>query len=173
MKQWYLVLTKPAHEDLAERNLQRQGYEVYLPRLLRPARGEKTHDRIVPLFPRYLFLHLHAGLQALAPVRSSIGVAGVVRFGSSYGIVPDGVIEDLRMREDPQTGLHALRDPPPPVPGSPVRVSGGPFDGLDAVFVRDAGAERVIVLLRLLGRETPVGISARFVSPAQESRLSC
>ncbi len=35
---WYLVLAKPAREPLAQRNLERQGYSVYYPRLVRPFR---------------------------------------------------------------------------------------------------------------------------------------
>src|SRR5215471_8397698 len=96
---WYLVHTKPARESLAEENLQRQGYAVYLPRVVGAA-GDRVgaSSAAVPLFPRYLFLRLAEGSQALSPVCYSIGVSAVVRFGSSYAIVPDGIIDELRGR---------------------------------------------------------------------------
>ncbi len=96
MLRWYLVRTKPNAEATALRNLVRQGYEVYFPRLSQslPHRG-RWRDRIVPLFPGYLFLGLDEGRQPLAPVRSTTGVACAVRFGSSYALVPDEVDPEL------------------------------------------------------------------------------
>lgn len=59
---WYLVHTKPKQEKYALENLQRQGYECYLPLLL----SERIRQGILmvtdePLFPRYLFIRLGQG----------------------------------------------------------------------------------------------------------------
>jgi len=163
---WYLVQTKPSNETLAETNLARQGYEVYLPRLLQPVRRNgRWRDRIVALFPRYLFLRLKVGNQPLAPVRSSVGVTSVVRFGFQYAVVPDRIVDSLRARSDPKSGLHLMSSGPLFTPGAKVRITTGPFDGLEGIFERSAGAERVDVLLRLLGQDTPVRVPAGFVVP--------
>jgi transcriptional antiterminator RfaH len=157
MLRWYLIQTKPRGEALAELNLARQGYEVYLPRLVQAVRsGGKWRDRIAALFPRYLFLRLNEGKQALNPVRSTVGVASVVRFGPYFTIVPDQVIGSLRGRADPDTGLHRLCRAGLPLPGAPVRIGAGLFDGLEGVFEREAGSDRVMVLLKLLGRDVSV-----------------
>ena len=96
MMRCYVIHTKWASETVAESNLQRQGYEVYLPRLARTVRRRgRLREQIVPLFPRYLFLRLNEGSQVLGPVRSTTGVARVVRFGSSYATVPDQLIRVL------------------------------------------------------------------------------
>ncbi|NIN33844.1 MAG: transcription/translation regulatory transformer protein RfaH, partial [Gammaproteobacteria bacterium] len=59
MKSWYLIHTKPRQEKLAEENLERQGYEIYLPmaEIRRKRRGRSVRV-IDPMFPRYLFIHL-------------------------------------------------------------------------------------------------------------------
>jgi transcriptional antiterminator RfaH len=164
MQRWYLVYTKPCGEALAQTHLRRQGYEVYLPRIVQPIRRRGLwRDRIVALFPRYLFLRLREGLQTLGPVRSSVGVSGVVRFGSRYAIVPDPIVDGLQERADPQSGLHRMSPPSGLRPGDPVRIGMGPFDGLKGIFERADGAERVVVLLKLLGRDTSVHIPASFV----------
>jgi transcriptional antiterminator RfaH len=163
---WYLIHTKPARESLAQSNLQRQGYEVYLPRVLQCVRRRgRSCERISPLFPRYLFLRLSEGRQALSPVRSSFGVATIVRFGMSYAIVPDRIIAELMLRADPASGLHHLTGPPSLVRGAPVHISMGPFEGLSGVFERAAGSARVVVLLNLLGQDAPVRVPADFVLP--------
>lgn len=162
MLRWYLVRTKPRAEQTALLNLARQGYEAYFPRLrqLRACRTGGWRERIVPVFPGYVFLRLDEGRQALAPVQSTCGIAGVVRFGSRYAIVPEAVIESLRCRADPDTGLYRLEPQRSLAPGAAVRVYTGPFEGLEGIFDREAGAGRVIVLLSVLGRSTGVLVPA-------------
>ena len=161
---WYLVRTKPGREKNAELNLQRQNYLVYSPRLLRPARHRGSWvEKVVSLFPGYIFLHL-AQAQDLGPVRSTIGVNSIVRFGHAYAAVPDQIVEDLRRRADPETGLHRLQRFAQMQVGSSVRIVAGVFD-LEGIFQRESGAERVVLLIGLLGRETQVEVSSAFVLP--------
>lgn len=164
MLRWYLIHTKPSGEALAVANLERQGYDLYLPRVVQTIRrAGRRHERIAPLFPRYLFLRLNEGKQALGPVASTLGVAGIVRFGSRYKVVPDKVIRDLQARAEPESGLHRLTCDPHPAPGSRVRIRSGPFDGLEGVFEREAGLDRVVVLLQVLGQNAAVCVSAESV----------
>lgn len=161
MPRWYLIHTKPSAEPLARKNLERQLYEVYLPRVVQTVRrAGRRFERIVPLFPRYLFLRLHEGQQALGPVASTLGVSRIVGFGSRYTVVTDRVIRDLQERADPETGLHRLSCGAKLAPGSAVRMVLGPFEGLEGVFEREAGEDRVLVLLTLLGQNAPVCVSA-------------
>jgi len=166
MLRWYLIHTKASAEEVARLNLLRQGYEVYLPRVSQPVRrrGSWT-ERVAPLFPRYLFARVCEGLQSLSPVRSSVGVTGIVRFGSQYSVVPDAVVEDLRARADPVSGLLRLMLRTPLVRGVPVRITRGAFEGLEGVFEREDGAERVIVLLSLLGQHATVRVPVGYVAP--------
>lgn len=163
---WFLVFTKASSEQVAAAHLARQGFETYLPRLQRQSL-RRTHwvRRIVALFPRYVFVRLDVRNQALAPVRSTRGVAGLVRFGEEAAVVPDGVVESLMRRADPDTGLHCLAQSPPRR-GANVSIVGGPLAGLDGVFERDTGEERAVILLSLLGRSTPVEVDSTFVVPS-------
>jgi transcriptional antiterminator RfaH len=163
---WFLVFTKPAGEGVAQSNLERQGYRVYYPRLLRPAlsRGRWV-DRIVSLFPRYLFVQLDVARQSMAPVRSTVGVANIVRFGQQTAFVPDGIVDALLGRADPHSGLHRLNARGAIQPGARVSVIAGAFEGLEGIFEREAGEDRSIILLKLLGRLTPVCVSSAFFVP--------
>jgi len=164
MEHWYVVQSQPRAEAKALHHLVRQGYDTYLPRYLKRRRHARKIDTVAaPLFPRYLFVRVNEGVQALSPVNSSKGVAGVVRFGSQYARVPERVVCDLRERADPQSGLHRLRAEEELVRGAVVRVISGPFAGLEGVFERHTGAERVTVLLTLLGQSARVHIPNEFV----------
>jgi transcriptional antiterminator RfaH len=167
MPRWYLILTKPSGETNAQINLERQNYEVYCPRLLQTVRlAGRWRERIAALFPRYLFVRLEEGQQSLGPVRSTVGVAAIVQFGLRYAAVPNEVVQNLRERADPQSGLHQLGRQSPFLRGSPVRITSGPFEGLEGVFERKSGSERVVVLLKLLGQDASVRVPAGLVLPA-------
>jgi|GEM_PF-118691 len=169
MERWYLIHTKPAGEATAVANLERQGYHVYYPRLLRPRRIRgRWQERIEPLFPRYLILRLALGSQTLGPVRSTLGVHDVVRFGVEYAIVSNEVVEALKRRADPDTGLHRLTRQRLFTFGAMIRITAGPFEGLEGVFEREEGQERVVVLLSVLGKATTVRISAGLVTPKED-----
>jgi transcriptional antiterminator RfaH len=163
---WYLVHTKPSAETTARSNLERQGYEVYYPQLARTVRRVGAwKETIGPLFPRYLFVRVVEGLQPLSPIRSTLGVANVVRFGLDYAVVPFNVIRELREQADPVTGLHRLK-PRSLSRGAQIRIADGVFRGIEGVFERALGLDRVLVLLKLLGQSSSVDVPAGFVVPA-------
>lgn len=78
MKSWYLVHTKIRQEAVALANLQRQGFECFLP-LIWVEKLRRGNLQVVqePLFPRYLFIRLGMGAesQSWAPIRSTLGVS--------------------------------------------------------------------------------------------------
>jgi transcriptional antiterminator RfaH len=158
MRYWYAVQTKPRQESIAEMHLQRQRFETYLPKiLLCKRRRDKWARSVEPLFPRYLFIRVNSDENSLAPVRSTKGVAGLVRFGPLLKPVPDCVIDYIRQAENPDTHQYQA-DQWPHKPGDTVRVLEGPFAGLTGIFQAATGAERALLLIELLGRQNEVGV---------------
>jgi transcriptional antiterminator RfaH len=158
MLTWYAVQTKPRQEATAELNLERQGYNTYLPKiLLRKRRRDKWNKVVEPLFPRYLFIQVDTKHQSLAPVRSTVGVAALVRFGRLLRPVPNNVIDYIKRAENPETHQHRA-DACPHQPGDEVCILEGPFTGLTGIFQAQTGEERAMVLLELLGRQNTVQV---------------
>jgi transcription antitermination factor NusG len=85
-------------------------------------------------------------------------VASIVRFGIHYATVPDRLVSELRQRADAETGLHHVSGTALPGRGALVQITDGPLQGLEGIFEREAGADRVIVLLRLLGQTARVQV---------------
>ena len=86
---WYLVHAKPRQEDTALANLARQGFEAFLPRMRRQVRhAGRWRERVEALFPRYLFVSLDPETHDWAPIRSTVGVSSLVRFGDEPARVP-------------------------------------------------------------------------------------
>ena len=158
MSHWHAVLCKPRREEVAATNLENQGYEIYLPRLvtLRRRTGRWT-EIIEPLFPRYLFINSGDSEKSLAPVRSTLGVTDFIRINTTPAVVPENVIIELRHRADPETGLHKINSSPFRS-GYRIRFTAGPFTGLEGIFEMECGDARVIVLLKLLGKTSRVTV---------------
>jgi transcriptional antiterminator RfaH len=156
-KSWYLVYSKPRAEQLAATHLERQGYRCYLPVIeaTRKLRG-KLLTQVEPMFPRYLFISLDTSTDNWAPIRSTIGVSRLVRFGVEPAVVPDALVQMLMDRENAQGVLAPPRRTFDP--GDRVRIFEGPFKDYEAIFLASNSNERVIVLLEILGKESRVAI---------------
>ncbi|MGE4220771.1 MAG: transcription termination/antitermination protein NusG [Alphaproteobacteria bacterium] len=158
MKRWYVVHTHPGAEAMAEGHLARQGFETYLPRCAKERRHARRIDRIaVPLFPRYLFVAVDMERQRWRAIQSTFGVATLVSFGDRPAAVPEGVVEDIRGREGPD-GLVPLPDGVPFAPGERVEIADGAFAEQSALFQTMDGTQRVVVLLKMLGRDLRVRV---------------
>lgn len=144
---WHLVYTKPQQEEVALQNLERQGYECYLPRLrVERLRRRKLEAVVEPLFPRYLFVRLDGSGQgrSWAPIRSTLGVQQLIYFGGHPAQADEALIDQLRRREAKAPAAQLFRS------GDAVTITEGPFAGLEVVYQIADGAERAFVLLQLL-----------------------
>ena len=156
---WFAVVTKPRQEQVALQHLQRQGFECFLPMAENPyQRRRKNKQAIIePLFPRYLFLNAIAAFQNLAPVRSTQGVVSMVRFGTELAVIPEDVINAIKQRIVPDTGLIEIQ----PVlikAGDKVRVFDGPLTGISGIVQEKNSENRILLLMELMGRPTRVEV---------------
>ena len=167
MSSWYLILTKPRQEHTARENLERQGYSTYLPVThVRTRQRGRAFTRIAPMFPRYLFIRLSAGVDDWGPIRSTLGVTSIVRFGQLPAKVPDSLISKLRDRED-EAGIQVL-----PVrklsAGDRLRIAEGPLEGYEGLFYAHSSRDRVVLLIQILEQNTRVQVSLDKVEKVNE-----
>ncbi len=154
---WYAVHTHPRKEGVALDNLQRQGFESYLPLLhVQKVRRGKAVMVDEPMFPRYLFVRLDSSAQgrSWSPIRSTLGVRGLVQFGGRPARVQPEMIDWLRDREQHFDPLHLFE------PGDAVTVTDGPFKGLEALYQGVDGEHRALILLEILSKPVRVTLDA-------------
>jgi transcriptional antiterminator RfaH len=150
---WYVVHTKPRQEVRAFDNLQNQHYECYLPM----SRVQKVRAKGVevvqePLFSRYLFIRLDAKNQNWSPIRSTVGVASLVRFGAQPAKVPSALIDYLR--QAPQPEVRQLYEA-----GDAIDIHSGPFAGLSGIYQTPNGQDRALILIDLLGKTHAINMA--------------
>lgn len=156
VKRWYVVYTRPQQEAIANIHLNRQHFETCLPLLQEPRRrNRKWQEVIVPLFPRYLFVRLQLEADNVAPIRSTRGVVGLVRFGTAIKPLPEGFVESLNQFADPKSGYH-LPEKPLFTIGGLVKILEGPFKGCAGVYQKPVGNSRALLLLEFLGRTSEI-----------------
>ena len=157
MRNWYLIYAKARQEQLAKDNLERQGYETYLPliRQRHRVRGRYRH-RIEAMFPRYLFIHLSDTTDNWKPIRSTFGVARLICFGGMPARVPAEFVESLKQHADPNGILELPAEELQK--GARVRIVEGALAGYEAVFEARTSRERVTLLLDIAGRPVPVRV---------------
>ena len=154
---WYLVHLKPRQEDVALANLERQGYECYLPQMrIERIRRSKVEVVTEPMFPRYLFIRLDNSDQgkSWSPIRSTLGVSQLVTFGGRAAKVDDTLIDMLHQRERilPKQNMFYS--------GDSVLITDGPFAGLEAIYQTMDAKQRAFILIEILAKPVPMQIDA-------------
>ncbi len=146
---WFVIHTKPRQELIALENLVRQGFECYLPMMrvqkIRRGRAEVVSE---PMFSRYLFIRLDRGDQgkSWSPIRSTVGVSQMVRFGNEPAQIQDGLIDLLKSSEERRPVDDLFQ------PGELVVLTEGPFAGIEAIYQSASAEQRSLILIELLSK---------------------
>src|SRR6266705_5828257 len=153
---WYAAYTRANHEKRVAHQLKERAVEHFLP-LYRSVR--RWSDRRVqidlPLFPGYVFVRL--ALRDRLRVLQIPSVVRLVGFNGLPTALPDEEMEILR------SGLcRSLRAEPHPflTVGRRVRITAGPFAGLQGVLKRKKSKLRVVVSLSLVQRSIAVDVDS-------------
>lgn len=159
---WYLVLAKRGQEKLAADNLQRQGFDTYLP-MYAPTPTKRAGKVIEvtprPFLPGYLFVSVDVTAGRWRAINSTIGVRALYMTGSGEGMrpraLPNSWIEQLQVREVNGLIVRPHQDEVRAAfaSGSAVSFSVGHAD-LAAVFLEPIDAKRSVILVSLFGRDS-------------------
>ena len=160
---WGVVRSLPKREAFAAERLRMDhGYEVFLP-LVPTKRASAT------LFAGYLFCRIVDRWRA---INTTFGVLCLVRVGDCPARCPDHEIDSLKAMIDGHGYVRLPEGRGFPIKrkiaiGAKVRIIGGAFDGMRGLYAGQSTRERELILLNLLGRQTPVTIAAGQVVPMQ------
>jgi transcriptional antiterminator RfaH len=158
-KAWYVVYCKPQKEGYAQFHLKLKGIEVLFPRLSLP-NVSRERQRIIPLFPNYIFVRIDLSSEYNG-VLWSPGVKRFVSFGENPAPLDDSIAEYLISQANSDGIIAARYDLRP---GQEVQMSGGSFEGLTGIIKEPPDAKgRVKVLMTLLNRQVDVIVPASLV----------
>jgi transcriptional antiterminator RfaH len=161
-RRWYLIQCKARAESRALEHLERQGFACYRPTLT--IEKVKRHRRVAAqesLFPGYLFIRLDPLNDRWSSIRSTRGVAKIVRFNEHPLAIEEDVIDLIRERvAGPQVPYLTA--------GESVLITDGCFADIEAIFVTYDGEQRAMLLMNILHRDQTVSFpmtSVRKIRP--------
>ena len=154
---WYLLQTKPNAHVMASENLKRQGFDVFLPLIVKTTKKSgKFLDAKAPLFPGYLFMGSTIDAIPWKSVNGTRGVSKAVTLDGVYRPVNLRIIEGLKHRCDEHSVFKSLLDI---AEGNRVKIERGPFAEFISTVEQIKDDQRAWVLINLLQQQTRAEVS--------------
>ena len=153
---WYAIWTRSRHEQVVREQLERKGFEAFLPTIPKWSRWKDRKKKIDwPLFPGYCFARFDPGDRL--PVLKCTGVVSIVSFNGEIASIPEPEIEAIRLLV--QSDLQY--DPCPMIKeGMLVEVTHGPLKGVHGRLVRKGAHARLVLTVDLIGQAVSVEVDA-------------
>ncbi len=156
MKRWYLLYCKRGEQLRAKVHLENQGVECYYPEVTveKILRGKRQWVK-EPLFPCYMFIRFdYENGPSFTTIRSTRGVADFIRFGAHPKELQGDLVYELRQLDVEEQSSAASTSPKK---GQVLKVIGGQFSGIEAIYQEPDGEKRSIMLIKLINQ--PVSMS--------------
>ena len=165
---WYAAYTSANHEKRVAEQLSVRAVDHFLPLYSSVRRWKDRRVQLqLPLFPGYVFVRL--ALRDRLQVLEIPSVARLVGFNGSPTPLPDDEIAALKVGLE--SGVQAVPHPYLKV-GRRVRITNGPFEGLEGILVRRKNELRFVISLELIQRSVLLDVDASWVEPVFGPRLS-
>ena len=147
---WLLVYTKAQEEQRAKKNLENQGFEIFLPVIAFVKSNQSKAITHKVMFPRYLFVKINTEIDKWTRIKSTRGVSHLVVFGQRFAEMPNQVIAYLKSKADENDIFNQKTTRRQFHKGEKLVFKTGTFKGMEATFLSKKSKERVRVLLRFI-----------------------
>ena len=153
-KEWFILQFKTNSHHQANRNLQQQGFETFLPLNNVTSRKASRFINVTrPLFPGYMFVKFDVTDPRWNKINSTYGVLRLITFNSILKSIPTDVIESLIKRCNMSGKLLPVKKLKQ---GDQVKLIEGPFANFIATIESYQSDERVWILMDLMGRKAKI-----------------
>ena len=153
-KEWFILQFKSNSHHLAAKNLNRQGFETFLPLHDTTSRRlSRFINTSKPLFPGYMFIKFDRAESEWHKINSTYGVSRLITFNTTLKSIPTIFVDHLMKRYDLSGKLlhiQKLKE------GDHVTVLKGPFANFIATVEKYEADQRIWILMDLMGRKTTI-----------------
>ena len=153
-KEWFILQFKSNSHHQAVKNLNRQGFETFLP--LHNTTSRKSSRFIntsKPLFPGYMFIRFDIAESEWHKINNTYGVSRLITFNSTLKSIPTIFVDHLMKRYDLSGKLIPIQKLKK---GDQVEVLKGPFANFIATVEKYEADQRIWILMDLMGRKTKI-----------------
>ena len=163
-KEWFILQFKSNSHHLAAKNLNRQGFETFLPLHETTSRRlSRFINTSKPLFPGYMFIRFDRAESEWHKINNTYGVSHLITFNSILKSIPTIFVDHLMKRYDLSGKLLPIQKLKK---GDQVTVLTGPFANFIATVEKYEADQRIWILMDLMGRKTKI------ITPSDALKLS-
>ena len=157
-KKWYAIYTRAKAEKKVYEQLNRSGYEAYLPLITTVRQWSDRKKKVqIPLISSYVFIKIEE--EKLNQVLTIYGAVRILKYLGKNAVVKDHEIENLRLLLNNDTNIH-LAQKCNLLNGDEVEVVKGPLTGLKAHFIKEKNKHKIFINIKALnsyfGAEMPL-----------------
>ena len=153
-KEWFILQFKSNSHHLAEKNLNRQGFETFLPLHDTTSRRlSRFMNTSKPLFPGYMFIRFNKAESEWHRINNTYGVSRLITFNSILKSIPTTFVDSLMMQYDLSGKLLPIKKLKK---DDHVKVLKGPFANFIATVEKYEADQRIWILMDLMGRKTKI-----------------
>ena len=149
-KKWCIAQIKPNSYHSAIQNLERQGFETFLPKMGITERQEnKFVVKNIYVFPGYMFVCFNSRIVNWAKINSTYGVSKILAFNKKPSEISSDLILELKNKYE--FNSHTLQNERLQQ-GEVIKFNNGPFVDLFAKVESVDEKNRIWVLLETMGK---------------------
>jgi transcriptional antiterminator RfaH len=148
-KKWFIAQIKPNSHNTAIQNLERQGFETFLPKMeVTQRQKNKFLVKLVYVFPGYIFVCFDPRIITWTKINSTYGVSKLLAFNRKPSEISSDLILELKNRYEinnkpmQKEKLHK---------GDSIKFYAGPFTDLTGKIESIDENNRIWVLLEAMG----------------------
>lgn len=162
-KEWYIVQFKPNCQNIAKKNIERQGFEVFLPLHNVTTRAPiRFVNRLRPIFPGYMFVLFDKSDLSWIKINNTMGVSRLVKIREKPSAVPRNLITSLMERSNSDGVLYpdkTLKN------GDRVEILKGPFVNFVATIEEIEAEKRIWLLMEFMGQQSKIEVKKNNLRP--------
>lgn len=165
MRKWYPIFTQINKEFFLKNEIERLGFETYLPITKKNIRhARKTTNVLKPLFPRYLFVFIDKEIDNWFFLNTTQGVEYFLKNNNRILSVENDIITNLKNLEK-QKGYIDISDFFKFKKGDIIKVKEGPFKGFFGKFSKYTNNKKFNLFISLFNRELNITLPGSFFEP--------
>ena len=148
-KKWFIAQIKPNSYDTAIQNLERQGFETFLPKMeITQRQKNKFLVKNVYVFPGYMFVCFKPHILSWTKINSTYGVSKILSFNKKPSEISSDLILELKKRYQIDSNPKQIDNLQK---GDSIKFYAGPFVDLIAKVENVDKNNRIWVLLETMG----------------------
>jgi len=161
-KEWFILQFKANSHHQAVKNLNRQGFETFLPyNNITSQKKSRFTSPNQPLFPGYMFIRFDKAESEWHKINSTYGVSSLITFNSILKSIPTIFVDHLMKRYDLSGKLIPIQKLKK---YDNVTVLKGPFANFIATVEKYETDQRIWILMDLMGRKTKIQTQSDYLT---------